>query len=95
MSGYVYIMTNKRRGTLYIGVTADLPRRTYGYKEGLNPGFCRRYGLTRLVFWQYFDRIEDAIQREKTMKHWVRQWKIIAIEEINPEWEDLYERLNQ
>ncbi len=95
MSGYVYMITNKPRGTIYIGVTSDLPRRAYEHKEGLVTGFSRRYGLKRLVFWQYFERIEDAIQREKTMKHWIRAWKIRAIEEHNPQWHDLYEQLNQ
>ncbi len=95
MGGYVYIMTNKKRGTLYIGVTSDLPRRAWEHKEKIVPGFTKKYGLTQMVYWQSFERIEDAIQREKTMKHWVRAWKIRAIEEINPEWEDLYAQLNQ
>ena len=88
-------MTNKPRGTLYIGVTSDLPKRAYEHKEGLVAGFTKRHALKRLVFWQYFDRIEDAIQREKTMKHWIRAWKVRAIQEINPKWDDLYEQLNQ
>jgi len=94
MPGYVYIMTNRPQGTLYIGVTSDLARRVYAHKNGLVEGFTKRYGLGRLVFWQYCESIEQAIQREKTMKHWVRAWKIRAIEEMNPGWDDLYERIN-
>lgn len=94
MGGYVYIVTNKPNGTLYIGVTSDLPRRAHEHKHGLVPGFSKTYGLTQLVYWQHFDRIDDAIQREKTMKHWTRQWKLNAIIALNPEWRDLYKELN-
>lgn len=94
MGGYVYIMTNKPRGTLYIGVTSDLAKRAYEHREGLVNGFSKRYGLTRLVYWQHFERIEQAIQQEKNMKHWPRAWKINAIIALNPDWNDLYHQLN-
>jgi putative endonuclease len=93
MAGYVYIITNRPCGVLYIGVTADLIRRVYEHKEGLLEGFSKRYGLKQLVYYEIYDRIEDAIQREKTMKHWIRKWKIKAIETMNPHWQDLYEEI--
>lgn len=94
MGGYVYIITNKPRGTLYIGVTSNLPRRMFEHKEGLIEGFSKRYGLKQLVFWQSFERIEQAIQQEKNMKRWPRAWKINAIIALNPHWNDLYDTLN-
>jgi len=94
MPGYVYILTNKRHGTLYIGVTSDIARRVNEHKQKIVDGFSKRYGLDTLVYWEVFDTIEQAIQREKTMKHWVRRWKIRAIETLNPDWRDLYDDLN-
>ena len=91
--GYVYIVTNRPHGTLYIGVTSNLPRRIFEHREGLHSGFTRQYGLNRLVWYEYFVDIRDAIQRETTMKHWVRAWKIRTIEAMNAEWNDLYETL--
>ncbi len=91
--GYVYIMTNQRNGTLYIGVTSDLARRVHEHREGLVEGFTKLYGLTRLVHVEIYDDITVALQREKTMKHWSRRWKIEAIEANNPEWRDLYDDL--
>lgn len=89
MAGFVYIVTNKRNGTLYIGVTSNLPRRAYEHREGLIEGFTKRYGLKTLVWFERYDRIEDAIRREKQMKEWNRKWKLRMIEELNPEWKDL------
>ncbi|MGO9134565.1 MAG: GIY-YIG nuclease family protein [Methylovirgula sp.] len=94
MSGFVYIMTNKRDGTLYVGVTSDLSRRIHEHGTGLVDGFTKRYGLHRLVFYEAFDDIRAAIQREKTLKHWPRVWKLSLIQEANPDWIDLYETLN-
>ena len=91
--GFVYIMTNRRNGTLYVGVTTDLPRRAYEHREGIVPGFTKRYGLKMLVYYESFDDIRAAIQREKLIKHWPRAWKVRLIHESNPQWEDLYERL--
>ena len=91
----VYIMTNRRHGTLYTGVTADLARRAWEHREGLYAGFTRRYDLKRLVWHEPFDRMIDAIAREKQIKAWKRGWKIELIETINPTWRDLYEVLNR
>ena len=93
--GWVYLMTNRRNGTLYLGVTANLAARAWQHREGVVEGFTKRYGLTRLVWYERFEDIRDAIQREKTMKHWPRAWKVRLIHAMNPEWEDLYELLNQ
>ena len=89
--GYVYILASDRNGTLYIGVTNDLARRTWEHREGLVAGFTKRYSVKRLVYIESFDRIEDAIAREKAMKKWNRLWKLDLIERQNPNWDDLYE----
>ena len=91
--GWVYIVTNRANGTLYIGVTSDLARRIYEHREGLIDGFTKRHGLGRLVYYERFDDIRDAIQREKTMKHWSRAWKVNRILDQNPHWLDLYDTL--
>ena len=93
MAGYVYIMTNQKHGTLYIGVTSDLDRRIYEHREAITPGFTSKYGCKRLVWYEAHDSIGTAIQREKSLKRWYRQWKIELIEAMNPEWRDLYEEL--
>ena len=90
MSAWVYIMSNRKDGVLYIGVTADLSRRIIQHREGKGSAFCRRYGLTRLVYAEEHDSIEDAIAREKAMKAWKRAWKIELIEGVNPAWDDLF-----
>ncbi|MEX0347452.1 MAG: GIY-YIG nuclease family protein [Rhizobiaceae bacterium] len=94
MAGYVYIMTNSKHGTLYIGVTADLEGRVFDHREGRGSKFTQRYSLTRLVWYDQHDHISDAIQREKSLKRWYRQWKIDLIEAMNPKWNDLYLVLN-
>jgi putative endonuclease len=91
--GWVYFMTNRRDGTLYAGVTSDLPRRAYEHREGLIEGFTKLHGLKLLVYHERFDDIRDAIQREKTIKHWPRAWKVRLIHRMNPEWDDLYDTL--
>ncbi len=93
--GWVYILTNRRNGTLYVGVTASLPLRVWQHREGRGSAFTRRYGLTRLVYYEWFDDIRDAIQRESTMKHWSRARKVRLVHGMTPEWDDLYETLNQ
>ena len=93
MGGAVYIMANKPNGTIYTGVTADLSRRAYEHREGLTKGFTKRYGLKLLVYYEYYDDIADAIQRESNLKHWSRAWKVSLILKFNPEWRDLYEDL--
>lgn len=86
---YVYIMINKIEGVLYIGVTNNLVRRVYEHREGIIPGFTQKYRLRRLVYYQEYESLILAIQKEKLMKHWPRQWKLNAIYEFNPHWEDL------
>src|SRR3972149_3377078 len=92
--GWVYIVTNERNGTLYVGVTADVRRRAWEHREGLVEGFTKRYGLKRLVHVERHDDIRDAIRREKRIKHWSRKQKLTLIESRNPDWNDLYDALN-
>ena len=92
--GFVYFVTNRRDGILYAGVTSNLPRRAYEHREGSIKGFSKRYGLKMLVYYERFDDIRNAIQREKTIKHWPRAWKVRLIHALNPEWKDLYETLS-
>jgi putative endonuclease len=87
---FVYILTSGIGGTLYIGVTNDLIRRVFEHKEKFVRGFTKRYGVVRLVYYEQFDDIEQAILREKRLKKWNRAWKIRLIEEKNPNWIDLY-----
>ena len=93
MGGWVYIMTNRRDGVLYIGVTADLAARVHLHRSGEGSSFCRRYGLKRLVYAEEHDDIHAAIVREKAVKAWKRAWKVDLIEAANPEWDDLFERI--
>ncbi|WP_374579697.1 GIY-YIG nuclease family protein [Phenylobacterium sp.] len=86
----VYILTDRNRGTLYIGVTSQLPRRIWEHREGLYRGFTKTYGLKRLVWYEPHEEMTVAIQREKSLKRWPRQWKINLIERENPHWDDLY-----
>jgi len=86
----VYILASKKNGTLYIGVTGDLATRITQHREGQVPGFTKQYGVKTLVWYESFELINLAIQREKTMKKWPRQWKINIIETSNPNWTDLY-----
>ena len=88
---YVYIITNKPKGTLYIGVTNNLQRRIYEHKNKLVEGFSSRYNLDKLVYFECFDSEEYAIKREKRIKKYNRNWKITLIESLNPNWIDLYE----
>ena len=91
--GWVYIVTNKPNGILYIGVTSDLPKRAWEHRESVVDGFTKRYRLKRLVFTERHETISAAIQREKNMKHWPRAWKVRLIETHNPNWDDLYDQL--
>ena len=88
--GWVYIMADRYRGTIYIGVTADLAARIHQHRTGEGSDFVNRYGLHRLVCAEHHDRIEDAIAREKALKKWRREWKIRLIEEQNPDWLDRF-----
>src|SRR5687767_10285461 len=89
MAGYLYILASRRYGTLYTGCTTELPSRIYHHREGLVPGFTRRYGVKRLVYVETYHDISDAIVRERRIKEWRRSWKIQLIEKENPFWEDL------
>ncbi|MCP4583358.1 MAG: GIY-YIG nuclease family protein [candidate division Zixibacteria bacterium] len=87
---YVYIVTNKKQGVLYIGVTSDIIKRVYEHKNGFVKGFSKKYNTDKLVYNEIHGDIKEAIIREKQMKKWNRQWKIELIEKSNPEWNDLY-----
>jgi putative endonuclease len=91
--GWVYIVTNRPNGTLYIGVTSNLSPRIYEHRESLIAGFTKQYGLKRLVYYEHYEDIRHALQREKNLKHWSRAWKVHLILDFNPEWRDLYEDL--
>jgi putative endonuclease len=93
MAYYVYMLASRPRGTVYIGVTGDLVRRVSEHRSGAVPGFTRRYGVSRLVWFEIFGDVNAAIQREKTLKHWLRAWKIALIERNNPTWRDLYDEV--
>ena len=96
MTGYtywVYILASKPNGTLYIGVTNDLLGRVEAHRKGTGSRFASRYGVKMLVYSEPFASIDEAIQREKTLKHYVRQWKLKLIERENPHWVDLYPAL--
>jgi putative endonuclease len=89
----VYIMTNKKHGTLYTGVTSDLVKRVYEHRNGIIESFSKKYGCTHLVFYELYDNMLSAIAREKQMKAGSRKKKIQLIESINPMWRDLYEAI--
>ena len=87
----IYILTSKRNGTLYIGVTSDLYDRMADHKQGLIEGFTKKHAVTRLVYYEMHETMEGAIRREKQLKKWNRLWKLRIIEEVNPEWLDLFD----
>ena len=91
--GWVYIMADRYRGTMYVGVTSDLPMRIAQHREGKGAGFCAKYGLTRFVWAERGDTIEDCIVHEKRIKRWRRDWKFALIEKANPDWDDLFDKL--
>ena len=91
----VYILADKPYGTLYIGVTSNLPARIWHHREGIGSSFCKAHNLTRLVYAEHHDRIEDAIVREKSMKAWKRNWKLRQIMTANPDWRDLFVTINR
>ena len=91
--GYIYFLTNRRNGILYVGVTNDLVRRVFEHRSGFVDGFTKRHGLKMLVYFEKFDDIRAAIQREHNIKHWSRAWKVRLIVADNPDWDDLYERV--
>jgi putative endonuclease len=91
--GWVYIVTDRPYGTLYVGVTSDIQRRAWEHRDGVTDGFTKRYELKRLVYVEAHDDIRAAIEREKRVKRWQRAWKIELIQSINPTWDDLYDTL--
>ncbi len=93
--GWVYIMANHPFGSLYVGVTNDIARRAWEHRTAACDGFTQRYRLAMLVYAEWHEDIVRAIQREKNIKHWPRQWKLNLIEMHNPEWRDLFETLNR
>ena len=94
VAGYVYILSAPN-GTLYVGVASDLIRRIYEHRNGLVPGFTKKYGIKRLVYFEQYEDIQTAIQREKNIKHWSRTWKVRLIAAGNPEWNDLYDSITK
>ena len=90
MNPFVYIATNNRKGTFYVGVTSNLPQRAAQHRIGAFDGFSKRHSLTKLVWFEAHDTMETAITREKQIKRWRRDWKIDLIEDNNPGWRDLY-----
>ncbi|MCQ2410793.1 MAG: GIY-YIG nuclease family protein [Elusimicrobiaceae bacterium] len=91
--GYVYILTTKNNKMLYIGVTNNLIRRVYEHKQGLVEGFTKKFHIKKLVYYEQFSTIQDAISREKVLKEWNRAWKNHLIDLFNPSWRDLYEEI--
>lgn len=89
--GFVYILASKPNGTLYVGVTSNIVHRVHQHRTGKGSDFVQEYDVTRLVHLEPFDRIEDAIRREKQLKAWKRDWKRALIREHNPTWDELYE----
>jgi putative endonuclease len=92
---YVYLLASRKEGTLYLGVTRDLVRRTYQHKEKTMRGFTSRYDVNRLVWFETYDDPTNAIAREKEIKKWRRAWKVELIEKDNPDWRDLYGEISQ
>ena len=90
---YVYILSSKRNGTLYIGVTSGLAKRVYEHKNNIIDGFTKKYNVHSLVYYEMMNNVESAIRREKQLKKWNRKWKINLIEKNNPSWKDLYYEL--
>jgi putative endonuclease len=90
-SGYIYIVSNKNRTVLYIGVTSDLCSRSYDHKNGVGSKFTKKYNCTDLIYYEFFEKIESAIEREKQLKKWNRAWKDDLIKSFNPELKDLYD----
>ncbi len=94
MSYWVYILASDIVGTLYVGITNDLLRRMYEHREGLIKGFTKKYNIKMLVYYEQYETAIAAIQREKNIKHWPREWKINLILSMNPQWKDLYDEIS-
>ncbi len=92
-SGSVYVMTNRKGGVLYTGVTSNLPQRVWQHRNGVVEGFTKKYRCKKLVWYEYHDDLQDARRREMQIKEWQRKWKVELIEAANPEWVDLFEQI--
>jgi putative endonuclease len=92
--GWVYILANRYRGTLYIGVTSNIAARSWQHRTGSGADFTRRYAVSRLIYAEEYPTMLEAIAREKALKKWRREWKVELIEKANPDWDDLFERLH-
>jgi putative endonuclease len=92
---YVYILAKGRNSTFYTGFTENLLKRTWEHKNEVADGFTKKYDVKNLVYYEIFDNYEVALKREKQLKKWQRTWKMRIIEEMNPKWEDLYEKICQ
>ena len=92
---FVYILASKKNGTLYIGVTSNLPQRIWQHKNKQVAGFTSKYNITKLVYYEFHENAENAITREKQLKKWNRTWKLQLIEKDNPLWKDLYDEILQ
>ena len=90
---YLYILASRKNGTLYVGVTSDLPKRITEHKQNFTEGFTKKYKVHILVYYEVYKDIQEAILREKQIKNWTRNWKISLIEETNSEWRDLYNEI--
>jgi putative endonuclease len=93
LQGHVYILASKRNGTIYTGVTNNLAARIFAHREGQGSAFTKKYNVKILVWYETYDMVVDAIQRETSIKRWPRKWKLALIEKENPDWNDLYETL--
>jgi putative endonuclease len=93
MGGWVYILASRRNGTLYTGVTANLPARMVQHRQKRGSKFAAKYSVALLVHAEHFERIDEAIAREKAIKKWHRAWKVALIEKGNPAWNDLFEHI--
>jgi putative endonuclease len=93
--GFIYLPTNRPNGVLYVGVTNDLVRRIFEHRSGFVEGSTRRHSLKKLVYFEQFESIQSAIQREHNIKHWPRAWKVRLIVANNPAWDDLYDTITQ
>lgn len=92
-SYFVYILANRRRGVLYVGMTSDLVQRLAEHKGKVVPGFTKTYGVTLLVYYEEYDSVDEAREREHVLKRWRRDWKFTLIEAMNPDWRDLADEL--
>ena len=92
---YIYIISNKKYGTIYIGVTSNIHKRIWEHKTKVYTGFSKQHSLSKLVYYEVYSDVENAIMREKQLKDWKREWKLKLVDDFNFEWSDLYEKFQQ